>query len=119
MTDLITFCLQGVYWTFSCKWASLSQLAQHGSAVFASVQLAALLLMPSDPDSNVKKKRRGRNEKRCTNWKNVSPRCWNTALCSSENPIKQSKVLNSKANMLLCAVGRVRHRGSDPTYPSC
>lgn len=59
MTDLITFCLQGVYWTFSCKWASLSQLAQHGSAVFASVQLAALLLMPSDPDSNVKKKNEG------------------------------------------------------------
>lgn len=73
------------------------------------------------PESGFKRKknRSDHKERSCTNWNNVSPRCWNTVLCSSENPIKQSKVLNSKANMLLCAVGRVRHSGSDPTYPSC
>lgn len=53
----------------------------------------------------IHKKISDHNENRGKSWNNASPWCWNTVVVQFRES-NQSKVLSSKANMLLCAVGR-------------
>lgn len=118
MIDLITVCLQGVYWTFSGCVNGPACLSSHSSGQLCSLLCNWQICCFDALESRFKRKNEVtvmRRAVRITCLLGVGPLCW----CSSENPIKQSKVLNSKANMPLRAVGRVRHSGSDATYPSC